>query len=55
MRGVEKPVRIRQIYDLQQYRHVYARGDTSEDLEMLALASHRYYRWRDTTERETAG
>lgn len=28
------------------------RGDTIEDREMLALASRRYYRWREVDEGE---
>ena len=53
--GAEKALRIRQAYDLRQYAHVYAYGDTAEDREMLALASHPYYRWRETNGSAKAG
>lgn len=46
--GTEKAVRIRQRYDLRQYREIYAYGDTTEDREMLALANRRYYRWKES-------
>lgn len=52
--GAEKATRIRQRYDLRQYRDIYAYGDTSEDREMLALANRRYYRWKETEEYEPA-
>lgn len=52
--GPEKAVRIRQRYDLGQFGEVYAYGDTAEDLEMLALANHRFYGWNDAGEYEPA-
>jgi len=36
--GMEKARRISSQFDLSRYPEVYAYGDTSEDLEMLALA-----------------
>ena len=53
--GAEKAARIRQLYDIRQYRQVYAYGDTADDLDMLALASHRYYRWQEANEHKKAG
>jgi len=53
--GAEKALRIRQAYDLSQFAHVYAYGDTAEDREMLALASHPYYRWRESNGSWKAG
>jgi phosphoserine phosphatase len=35
---MEKARRISSQFDLSRYPEVYAYGDTSEDLEMLALA-----------------
>lgn len=45
--GPEKPRRIRERYDLSRYQQIYAYGDTREDLDMLALAHRRWYRWRE--------
>ena len=36
--GPRKVTRIRERYDLAEYAHVYAYGDTADDREMLALA-----------------
>jgi hypothetical protein len=44
---MEKARRISSQFDLSRYPEVYAYGDTSEDLEMLALAHRKYYRWKD--------
>jgi phosphoserine phosphatase len=32
---------------LKEYAEIYAYGDTPEDEAMLALATRRYYRWRE--------
>jgi HAD superfamily hydrolase (TIGR01490 family) len=45
--GDEKARRVRKRYDLDRYRAVYAYGDTPEDEAMLALATRRYFRWRE--------
>lgn len=42
----EKARRVRQAYDLSSYGRIYAYGDTSEDLDLLALAHEQYYRWQ---------
>lgn len=42
--GEEKARRVRAQYDLARYAHVYAYGDTHEDLPLLALAHSRFYR-----------
>ncbi len=52
--GAEKAARVRQRYDLAQFRDIYAYGDTAEDRELLALATHRYYRWERVDEHEAA-
>ncbi|WP_243041119.1 HAD family hydrolase [Dyella sedimenti] len=45
--SAEKPRRVREAYDLDAYPVVYAYGDTHEDLDLLRIAHHRYYRWRE--------
>lgn len=45
--GREKARRVSARYDLARYGAVHAYGDTHEDLELLALASKRYFRWRE--------
>jgi HAD superfamily hydrolase (TIGR01490 family) len=45
--GAEKPRRVRERIDLSEYGSVYAYGDTVEDLDLLALADRKYYRWRE--------
>jgi len=45
--GMEKARRISSQFDLSRYSEVYAYGDTSDDLEMLALAHRKYYRWKE--------
>lgn len=42
--GEQKAARIRARYDLSQYAEVYAYGDSKGDREMLALATHAYYK-----------
>ena len=36
-------------YSLSQYEAVYAYGDTPDDNPLLALATHKYYRWQDVS------
>ena len=45
--GAEKALRILKRYELDQYSHVYAYGDSGEDREMLDLAHRKYYRWKE--------
>lgn len=45
--GKEKPRRVSERYDLSRYAQIYAYGDTREDLDMLALAHRRWYRWQE--------
>ena len=47
--GSEKARRVLARYDLRQYSTIYAYGDTTEDHELLGLASKRYFRWREMT------
>ncbi len=42
--GIEKVRRIKESIDLNEYREVYAYGDTSGDLHMLELAHKKYYK-----------
>jgi phosphatidylglycerophosphatase C len=43
--GPEKVRRIRERYDLAQFAHIYAYGDSEDDREMLELAHEKYFRW----------
>ena len=45
--GEEKARRVRATYDLAHYGRVYAYGDTHEDLALLDLAHHRFYRGQE--------
>lgn len=45
--GEEKARRVRARYDLGGYERVYAYGDTREDLALLDLAHHRFYRGQE--------
>lgn len=42
--GVEKANRVKEAYDLSQYAHVFAYGDSRGDKEMLALADETFYK-----------
>ncbi len=42
--GAEKVNRIKQAFDLAEYKNIYCFGDTGGDKEMLALATHPHYR-----------
>jgi HAD superfamily hydrolase (TIGR01490 family) len=42
--GEEKARRVRAAYRLDGHERIYAYGDTHEDLPLLELAHHRYYR-----------
>jgi phosphatidylglycerophosphatase C len=42
--GVQKAVRVKEAVDLKNYTDIFAYGDTSGDTELLALATHRFYR-----------
>jgi HAD superfamily hydrolase (TIGR01490 family) len=53
--GERKLHRIRERLDLSAYPDIYAYGDTREDLPMLAIARHRFYRGREVTAQELAG
>lgn len=44
--GIKKVERIREVVDLGEYEHVYAYGDTEEDIEMLNLADYKYFRFQ---------
>lgn len=44
--GQEKVNRIRQTYNLNKYKCIYAYGDSLGDENMLALADIRFYKWR---------
>lgn len=42
--GVEKAARVKEAYDLGQYDHIYAYGDSRGDRELLALADESCYK-----------
>lgn len=42
--GMQKALKIKEKYNLEDYSEIYAYGDTTGDKEMLALADHRFYR-----------
>lgn len=42
--GAEKVKRIKEIYDLDQYDHVFAYGDSKGDRELLAMADTSFYK-----------
>ncbi|UPG85810.1 HAD-IB family hydrolase [Luteibacter aegosomatis] len=44
--GEEKRRRVREQYDLSQFDHIFAYGDTPDDAEMLEMANTRFYRWK---------
>jgi HAD superfamily hydrolase (TIGR01490 family) len=43
--GAEKARRVRERFQLDGYREVYAYGDTGEDRELLELSTRRFFRW----------
>lgn len=43
--GIEKVKRIKQQYNLDDYRKIYAYGDSKGDKEMLEIATQRFYRF----------
>ncbi|SEJ42888.1 HAD family hydrolase [Frateuria terrea] len=45
--GEEKARRVRERFDMDGYARVYAYGDTHEDLALLGLAHHRFYRGQE--------
>jgi phosphatidylglycerophosphatase C len=42
----EKPRRVGEQYDVRAFDAIYAYGDTKEDMDLLAIAQHRWYRWK---------
>jgi phosphatidylglycerophosphatase C len=47
--GAEKSRRVREACKLENFAQIYAYGDTEEDLDMLSMASRKYYRWQEMT------
>jgi HAD superfamily hydrolase (TIGR01490 family) len=45
--GVNKAKHVLGKYNLSGYQTVYAYGDTTEDRELLGLASKKYFRWKE--------
>ncbi|MBB3228873.1 HAD superfamily hydrolase (TIGR01490 family) [Luteibacter sp. Sphag1AF] len=45
--GEEKRRRVSEAYDLNTYEHIYAYGDTKDDMEMLEMAQTRFFRWKE--------
>lgn len=52
--GSRKASWIRAQHDLSQYGEIYAYGDTKDDLEMLEMAQHKFYRGRNVTSADLA-
>ena len=44
--GAEKVRRIKEIFDLDQFKKIYAYGDSKADIEMLNLADFKYLKWK---------
>ncbi len=42
--GIEKANRVQELYNLSDYDHIYAYGDSSGDRELLELADERFYK-----------
>ena len=42
--GIEKVNRIKELYDLKEFKKIYAYGDTKGDLEMISIADFGYYK-----------
>jgi HAD superfamily hydrolase (TIGR01490 family) len=42
--GIEKANRVKEAYDLSQYDHIYAYGNSRGDKELLALADESFYK-----------
>ena len=42
--GIEKANRVKEIYDLDDYDHIYAYGDSQGDIELLELANTKNFR-----------
>lgn len=45
--GAEKSRRVREACEIRRFPVVYAYGDTHEDLDMLSMASRKFYRWQE--------
>ena len=43
--GRKKVERIRALIKLDEFEHIYAYGDTAEDIEMLDLADSKFFNW----------
>lgn len=43
--GPEKARRVKELYDLKQYDHIYAYGDSKGDKELLELADSSFYNY----------
>ena len=42
--GIEKANSVNEVYDLNDYDHIYAYGDSRGDKELLALADESFYK-----------
>lgn len=45
--GPEKPRRVLERYNPDDFEFIYAYGDTSEDLDLLELADRKFFRWQE--------
>lgn len=44
--GSEKARRVQALVNLEDYKTIYAYGDTIEDNELLSIADERYFQWK---------
>ncbi|GLQ93366.1 HAD family hydrolase [Dyella acidisoli] len=47
--NAEKSRRVRELCVPEHFPIIYAYGDTKEDLDMLAMAHRKFYRWQEIT------
>lgn len=43
--GIEKVNRLKELYNLDQTKYIYAYGDSKGDIEMLDIANEKYYKY----------
>ncbi len=44
--GAEKIKRIKEYFNLENFKNIYAYGDSPGDFDMLRLANEKYYKWK---------
>jgi HAD superfamily hydrolase (TIGR01490 family) len=43
--GIEKVKRIKEVYNLEEFKVIYAYGDSKGDKEMLSIADEKFYKY----------